>query len=79
MEKDKNLEPGKKKKNFQDKAGQWIDKAEEFIDDTGDKIHESETYRKADKSIEKATIKVFRKAGKWWGKAEHYIKNRDTK
>jgi hypothetical protein len=77
MENDENRRP--EEKTFQDKAEQWIDKAEEFMDDTADKIHESETYRKANKSVENATIKLFRKAGRLWGKSEHYFKNRDTK
>jgi hypothetical protein len=79
MEQDKNKEPEKKKENIQDKAGKWIDKAEEFIDDTADKIHESETYRKVDKSMENATKKIFRKAGKLWGKSERYFKTGSKK
>ena len=77
MEEDKNLVPEKKQETIQDKADQWIDKAEDFIDDSTDKIFESETYRKADKSVENVTKKLFRKAGKWWAKSEHYMKNRD--
>lgn len=68
MEQDNNSEPEKKKNIVQDKADKWIDKAEEFIDDTAEKMHKSETYRKVDKSFEKATKNIFRKAGKWWGK-----------
>ncbi len=49
-------------------AGNWMDKAEDFIDETAEKIHQSETYRKVDKSLEKATKSLFRKAGRWWGK-----------
>ena len=45
-----------------------IDKAEELIDETTDKIYKSEPYQKAGKSMEKATLSLFRKAGKWWGK-----------
>ncbi|MGQ7867809.1 hypothetical protein [Sunxiuqinia sp. sy24] len=79
MELDKNKDAEKKKETIQDKADQWIDKTEEFIADAADKIHESETYRKADQSIEKVTQKVFHKAGKWWAKSEHYFKNKDKK
>jgi len=76
MEQDKNRIPGKKKENIHDKAGKWIDRAEEFIDETSDKIYKSDTYRKADQSMEKATKKIFRKAGRLWGKSERYLKNR---
>jgi hypothetical protein len=65
---DKNKEPEKKKENIQDKAELWIDKAEKYIDNAADKMHESETYRKIDKSLEDTTKKIFRKAGRWWGK-----------
>jgi hypothetical protein len=68
MENDKNME-GEKKKNavdgFTDKL---IDKAEELIDETTDKIYKSETYKKAGDTMEKATLSLFRKAGRWWGK-----------
>jgi hypothetical protein len=68
METDKNME-GEKKKNavdgFTDKL---IDKAEELIDETTDKIYNSETYKKAGDTMEKATLSLFRKAGRWWGK-----------
>ena len=68
MEPDKNSE-GEKKKGFVDGlTDKLIDKAEDFIDETAEKIHKSETYRKAGKSMEKATLDIFRKAGKWWGK-----------
>lgn len=50
------------------KQGDWIDKAEAKIDETAEKIHNSEAYRKADKKLEEATKKLFRKAGRWWGK-----------
>lgn len=66
---DKNTEPERKKDN-------WIDKAEEFIDETSEKIHKSEAYRKADKSVEETTKKIFRKAGKWWGKSEQFLNSR---
>jgi len=68
MEPDKNRK-GEKKKGFVDGlTDKLIDKAEDFIDETAEKIHKSETYRKAGKSMEKATLDIFRKAGKWWGK-----------
>jgi len=68
MEPDKNRK-GEKKKGFVDGlTDKLIDKAENFIDETAEKIHKSETYRKAGKSMEKATLDIFRKAGKWWGK-----------
>lgn len=68
METDKNI-GGEKKKGFIDGiTDKLIDKAEELIDDTADKIYKSEPYQKAGKSMEKATLNLFRKAGKWWGK-----------
>ena len=53
-------------KKEQDKS--WVEKAEDWMDETAEKIHESKTYRKADQSVEKAAKKLFRKAGRWWGK-----------
>ena len=80
---EKNRKPEKGTETTGDNTGQWINKAEEFIDDAAEKIHNSETYRKADKSVEKATKKLFRKAGRLWGKSERYFKNqanrKDTK
>ena len=68
MEPDKNME-GEKKKGFVDGiTDKLIDKAEELIDETTDKIYKSESYKKAGKSMEKTTLSLFRKAGKWWGK-----------
>ena len=32
------------------------------------KIYKSETYKKAGNTMEKATLNLFPKAGKWWGK-----------
>ena len=46
----------------------WIDKAEAKIDEAAEKIHQSEAYRKADQKLEDVTKKLFRKAGRWWGK-----------
>jgi hypothetical protein len=79
MESDKNKEPEKPKENTQDKTKGWIEKTEDFIDETADKIHKSETYHKVDKSMEKATKSLFRKAGKLWGKSERYFKNQNDK
>jgi hypothetical protein len=79
MEQEKDKTPEKKKENMQDKAEKWIEKAEEYIDDKAEKIHQSETYKKVDKSVENATKKLFRKAGRLWGKSEQYLKNRDKK
>lgn len=56
--------------------GKWINKAEEYIDETAEKIHQSDAYRKADESVEKATKKIFRQAGKLWGKSERYFKKK---
>jgi hypothetical protein len=68
METDKNME-GEKKKNAVDGfTDKMIDKAEELIDETTDKIYNSETYKKAGDTMEKATLSLFRKAGRWWGK-----------
>ena len=75
MEQNKKKQDEKKKENSRDNEKTWIDKAEEFIDDTADKIHESKTYKKADQSVEEATKKLFRKAGKLWGKSERYFKS----
>jgi translation initiation factor IF-2 len=68
MEPDKNIEGEKKKVTVDGIADKLIEKAEEFIDETADKIYKSEPYRKAGNSIEKATLSIFRKAGKFWGK-----------
>lgn len=68
MESEKNSE-GEKKKGFVDGiTDKLIDKAEELIDETTDKIYKSEPYQKAGKTMEKATLSIFRKAGRWWGK-----------
>ncbi|MDX8337873.1 hypothetical protein SLH46_01680 [Draconibacterium sp. IB214405] len=48
--------------------GDWIDRAEAKIDEAAEKIHQSETYRKADEKLEDVTKKLFRKAGRLWGK-----------
>ncbi len=76
MEQDNNRKPEKKKEHIRDKADQWIEKAEDFMDETSEKIHESDAYKKADKSMEKVTKNIFRKAGKLWGKSERYFKDK---
>ena len=68
MEPDKNMEVEKKKGFVDGITDKLIDKAEEMIDETTDKIYKSEPYQKAGKSMEKATLSLFRKAGRWWGK-----------
>ena len=68
MTPDKNMEEEKKEGTADGIADKLIEKAEEFIDETADKIYNSESYRKAGESMEKATLSIFRKAGKWWGK-----------
>jgi hypothetical protein len=68
MEPEKNMEEEKKKGTVDGIADKMIEKAEEFIDETADKIYNSETYRKAGDTMEKATLGIFRKAGRWWGK-----------
>jgi hypothetical protein len=57
-----------KKENTEGKKESWIEKTEAFIDNAAEKIHQSDLYHKADKSVEDATKKIFRKAGRWWGK-----------
>ena len=73
MEPDKNNEEEKKKGFVDGIADKLIDKAEELIDETTDKIYKSETYKKAGNSMEKATLGLFRKAGKWWGKLKYRL------
>lgn len=74
MEHDENREPEKKKDIIQDKTKAWIEKAEAFIDDASEKIHQSDAYRKAGKTVESATKKLFRQAGRWWGKSQQHFK-----
>ncbi|NLB91907.1 MAG: hypothetical protein GX792_00630 [Bacteroidales bacterium] len=59
--------------------GKWIEKTEKFIDETAEKIYESNAYLKADKAAEKAVKKLFRKAGRLWGKSEQYFKKQKKK
>ncbi|QIA06459.1 hypothetical protein [Draconibacterium halophilum] len=67
--KEENKKPTEKENKSENKKDEtWIDKAEAKIDETADKIHQSEAYRKADKKLEDTTKKLFRKAGHWWGK-----------
>jgi hypothetical protein len=68
MEPDKNNKVEKKKGFVDGVTDKLIDKAEELIDETTHKIYKSEPYKKAGESMEKATLSLFRKAGKWWGK-----------
>lgn len=74
MKQENNQEPERNENKNPDKTTQWINKAEEFIDDAADKIHQSDAYRKAGKSMESVTKKVFRQAGKWWGKSQQKLK-----
>jgi HEPN domain-containing protein len=76
MKPEKDKEPEKEKETTKNKTDNWIEKAEEFIDETAEKIHQSDTYRKADQSAEKATKKLFRQAGKLWGKSERYFRKK---
>jgi len=68
MESEKNSEGEKKKGTVDGIADKMINKAEDFMDEAADKIYNSEPYQKAGKSMEKATLSLFRKAGRWWGK-----------
>jgi hypothetical protein len=74
MKQDSSGKPEKEKESPPNNKTQWVDKAEAFIDETAEKIHQSETYKKAGKSVESATKKIFREAGKWWGKSEQFFK-----
>lgn len=75
MEKDKQNIPEKKTENTLDKSKNWIEKTEDLIDEATDKMYNSNTYKKAGRTAEKATLSIFRKAGKWWGKSERYFKD----
>ena len=68
MTPDKNNEGEKKKGTTEGITDKLIGKAEDFMDEAADKIYKSEPYRKAGNSMEKATLGIFRKAGRWWGK-----------
>lgn len=66
---EENKKPGETENTSKNKKDEtWIDKAETKIDETVEKIHQSEAYRKADKKLEDTTKKLFRKAGRLWGK-----------
>jgi len=79
MEQDNKKETKKEKENVREKEKNWIGKTEEFMDETADKIYESKTYEKAGKTLENATIKIFRSAGRLWGKSEQYFKEQEDK
>lgn len=68
MEKEDSQVPENKKDNLQNKTNQWIDKAEAIIDEAAEKIHKSDSYQKTGKAVDKVTRKIFREAGRWWGK-----------
>ena len=76
MKTDNNNDTEKKKETPEEKTDKWIEKANDYIDDAAEKIHESEAYKKTGRSAEKATKKLFRSAGKLWGKSERYFKKK---
>ena len=79
MEPVKNPESENQKASQPEKPKSWVEKTEEMIDEAAEKIHKSETYKKVDRSMENATKKLFRSAGKLWGKSEQYFKNNNKK
>ena len=74
MKQENNSKQDKKEEIKSDKTSGWIDKAEALIDETAEIIHQSDAYRQAGKSVESATKKMFRQAGKWWGKSQQHFK-----
>lgn len=62
------MEQDKNKESQKGKSKSWVEKAGDWMDEKAENIHESETYRKADQKLEDTTKKIFRKAGRWWGK-----------
>ncbi len=68
MEPGKNIEAEKKNETSDGIADKMINKAEKLMDETADKIYNSKAYKKAGDTMEKATLSLFRKAGRWWGK-----------
>lgn len=76
MNSENKQEPEKRKENLESKTDSWIKKAEKVIDETAEKIHNSDTYKKADQAAEKATKSIFRQAGKLWGKSERYFRKK---
>ena len=68
MEPEKNMEEEKKNDPAVGITDKMIEKAEDFMDEAAEKVYNSEPYQKAGKTMEKATLSLFRKAGKWWGK-----------
>lgn len=67
-----------KKEEALPKSEKWIEKAEEVIDDTAEKIYQSKAYKKVGRAAEKTTKKLFRAAGRFWGKSEHYFQKGKT-
>lgn len=65
---EKNSKSKRIKEHLQAKTDELLDKLEDKIDETTDKMYQSETYKKASQTTEKATLSLFRKAGRWWGK-----------
>jgi len=68
MESEKKIEVEKKNGSADGIADKLIEKAEDFMDEAAAKISRSETYRKLGDTMEKTTLNIFRKAGKFWGK-----------
>jgi len=68
MESEKKIEVEKKNGSVDGIADKLIEKAEDFMDEAAAKISRSETYRKLGDTMEKTTLNIFRKAGKFWGK-----------
>ena len=68
MEQEEQSHPGKREKSIEKKTDGWIEKAESYIDEAAEKIHQSNAYRKAGKQLDKGTQSLFKKAGRWWGK-----------
>ena len=68
MEDGKSSKSEKTKETLNEKTKKLVHKVEDKIDETTDKMYHSETYKKASQSAEKATLSLFRKAGRWCGK-----------
>ena len=66
----------KKKGKNKDKSGEWTDRAADYMDDAAEKLQKSKAMKKAGGVVDNATKKVFRKAGRFWGRAEHYLKKK---
>lgn len=65
---EKSSKTEKIKERLHEKAEELVDKLEDKIDEATEKAYNSDTYKKASQSAEKATLSLFRKAGRWWGK-----------